>query len=332
MNARVVLSIALCAYVVSLPIGSTADDQRMPSGIARESRLPVAGVNLFLREIGHGRSIIVLHGGPDFDHSYLLPELDRLADSYRLIYYDQRGRGRSAEGVRPEDVTLASDLADLDAVRKHFRLESVILLGHSWGTVLALEYALRYPERVSKLILMNPAPASKADLAIVRDVYLKKLGADRDRQKEIMASPAYQEGDPETVTARYRLHFKPALLRHEDYEKLMARMHEAFIRQGSDGIKKARAVEDRLLSDTWQLDGYDLLPRLRASQVPILVLGADHDFFPPEIAGHIAQSSSNAELVVLQDCGHFSYLECPDAVRTSVGAFIAGGTDPGQQR
>jgi proline iminopeptidase len=56
----------------------------------------------------------VLHGGPDFDHSYLLPDLDRLSDSFRLIYYDQRGRGRSADGVRAEDVTLASDIADLD--------------------------------------------------------------------------------------------------------------------------------------------------------------------------------------------------------------------------
>ncbi len=304
----------------------------MQNGIARESRLPIAGVNIYLREIGHGPSSIVLHGGPDFDHSYLLPEMDRLADSYRLIYYDQRGRGRSAKGVQPEDVTLASEIADLDAVRKHFRLDSVILLGHSWGTVLALEYALRHPERVSKLILMNPAPASKADLAMFRDVYVKKLGADMDRQKEILASPAYQEGDPETVTARYRLHFKPALMRHEDYKKLMTRMHDAFIRQGKDAIKKARVVEDRLMSDTWQLDGYDLLPKLRALKVPVLVMGADHDFFPPEIAGHIAQASSNAYLVVLTDCGHFSYLECPDPVRTSVDAFFADRTDSGHQR
>jgi proline iminopeptidase len=332
MKARLVLSIAVGAYAASLPVTAVADDQRVRSEIAREGRLPIAGANLFVRDIGHGRSIIVLHGGPDFDHSYLLPELDRLADSYRLIYYDQRGRGRSANGVQPDDVTLASDTADLDAVRKHFRLDSAILLGHSWGTVLALEYALRHPERVSKLILMNPAPASKADLAMFRDVYMKKLGADMDRQKEILASAAYQDGDPETVTARYRLHFKPALMRHEDYEKLMARMHDAFIRQGKDGIKKARAVEDRLMRDTWQLDGYDLLPKLAALQVPILVLGADHDFFPEVIAGHIAQSSSAAQLVVLKDCGHFSYLECPDAVRTSVDAFIAEKTDTGYQR
>jgi proline iminopeptidase len=332
MNPKLVLSIAWCACVASLPFKAMADDQGLPNRLARESLFTIAGAKLFVRDVGQGRSIIVLHGGPDFDHSYLLPELDRLADSYRLIYYDQRGRGRSAAGVRPEDVTLASDIADLDAVRKHFRLGSVILLGHSWGTVLALEYALRYPERVSKLILMNPAPASKVDLAMFREAYVKELGADMDRQKEILASPAYQEGDPEAVTARYRLHFKPALMRREDYEKLMARMHAAFIHQGKDGIRKARAVEDRLMSDTWQLDGYDLLPKLRALKVPILVMAADHDFFPPEIAGHIAQASSHAQLVLLKDCGHFSYLECPEAVRTGIDAFIAAGSDPGHRR
>ena len=121
------------------------------SAAARESRIPVGKASLYARDIGRGQPMIVLHGGPDFDHAYLLPDLDRLADAFRLIYYDQRGRGRSAEGVQPDDVTLASDVDDVDKVRQHFQLESSALLGHSWGAVLALEYALRYPRRVSHL-------------------------------------------------------------------------------------------------------------------------------------------------------------------------------------
>lgn len=123
-----------------------------------ETQLPVGKASIYLRTIGRGQSVIVLHGGPDFDTAYLLPEMDRLQDLFRLTYYDQRGRGRSGRNVRPEDVTLASELEDLDRVRRHTGSESVILLGHSWGAVLALEYALRNPSRVSALILMNPAP------------------------------------------------------------------------------------------------------------------------------------------------------------------------------
>ena len=76
----------------------------------RESRVNLGDASLYTREIGAGPPIVVLHGGPDFDHRYLLPDLDRMATGYRLIYYDQRGRGRSAAGVRPEDVTLQSEI------------------------------------------------------------------------------------------------------------------------------------------------------------------------------------------------------------------------------
>ena len=101
---------------------------------SHEGRVPVDGASLYVRDVGKGPAIIVLHGGPDFDSGYFLPDMDALAKSYRLIYYDQRGRGKSADGVRPEDVTLASDIEDLDAVRRYYHLDAPVLLGHSWGT------------------------------------------------------------------------------------------------------------------------------------------------------------------------------------------------------
>ena len=295
---------------------------------AREARIQVGTASLYSRDIGRGQPIIVLHGGPDFDHRYLLPDLDRLADAFRLIYYDQRGRGQSAENVKPDEVTLASDVEDLDQVREHFRLESATVLGHSWGAVLALEYALRHPARVSRLILMNPAPASASDLAVFRKAYAEKLGDDLARQQAIVATPAYKEGDPAAVVARYRLHFKPALARPEDYEKLMTAMTAAFISQGKEGIVKARAVEDRLMRDTWQVDGYDLLPKLRTLNIPTLVIASDHDFIPEEISAHIARAIPNARMVTLKNCGHFSYLECPADVRAAFSDFFRSAPRP----
>ncbi len=140
MKATLVLAVLACAYAAWLPPGSTAALESELNSTPHESRIPVANAYLYSREIGQGTAIIVLHGGPDFDHSYLVPDMDRLSDSFHLIYYDQRGRGRSADRVQPEDVTLASDIADLEKVRQYFHLDSVVLLGHSWGSVLALEY------------------------------------------------------------------------------------------------------------------------------------------------------------------------------------------------
>jgi proline iminopeptidase len=310
---------ALWAAAVASHSASALQSAQQPP---REGHLPVGKTSLYFREIGRGQPLIVLHGGPDFDHAYLRPDLDRLADRFRLLYYDQRGRGRSATEVQPEDVTLASDIDDLDRVRQHFKLETAVLLGHSWGTVLALEYALRHPTRVSQLILMNPAPASSRDLGVMRAFYLQKIGVDMERQRTIVQSRAYQEGDPHAVIERYRIHFKPALARADDYEKLMAAMQAAFISQGKEGIVKARAVEDRLMRDTWELDEYDLLPKIARLNIPALVIWGDHDFIPVEIATRIAGAMPKARLVTLKDCGHFAYLECPADVRAALDEFV----------
>ncbi len=296
---------------------------------ARESRIPVQGAELYCREVGRGTPMVVLHGGPDFDSAYLLPELDRLSDKFHLIYYDQRGRGRSADHVKPEDVSLESEMADLDQVREHFHLDKVMLLGHSWGTVLALEYALRHPEHVSGLLLMNPAPASAADISRFRKERIEQWPALMELRKAIADTAAYKEADPDAVVAYYRVHFKPALARSEDYEKIILRMQARFIDEGKEGILQSRAVEDRLVNETWASpNGYDLHPRLKALNIPALVITGDHDFFP-FAAGHIAQAIPGARLATLKDCGHFSYLECPAPLRQQIDSFFHGSSRAG---
>ena len=92
-------------------------------------------------------------------------------------------------------------------------------------------------------------------------------------------------------------------MRREDYEKLIERMHAAFVNQGKEGIVKARAVEDRLYQDSWQRPNYDILPKLRALSIRTLVITGDHDFITGTIAAHIAKAMPNSELVLLKDCG-----------------------------
>jgi proline iminopeptidase len=280
---------------------------------------------LYIRDIGRGPAVIVLHGGPDFDHTYLLPELNRLSDSFHLIYYDQRGRGRSAQGVQPEDVTLESEIADLDAVRQHFGLDSAVLLGHSWGTVLALEYANRHPDRVSALILMNPAPASRDDFLLFAKQAREQSAADLAQMKAIAATPAYEAGDPDMVAAYYRIHFKPAVQRAEHLDQMIAKLRASFT---ADGILKARAIEDRLMDETWSASAHDLLPKLTGLRVPTVVIWGDHEFVPEPCAAHIASAIPDARLVTLKGCGHFAYLECPGAVRNAIDDFLRARPTP----
>jgi proline iminopeptidase len=274
---------------------------------------------LYCRDVGAGHPIVVVHGGPDFDHAYFLPELDQLSDSFRLVYYDQRGRGRSAAGVRPEDVTLESELEDLDRVRSRFGLESAAVLGHSWGGVLAMEYAIRHPDRVSQLILLDTGPASAADWRRFRDELARSRPADVDAMRAVASTDAYARGDLEADAAYYRIHFRITVRRPDQLELLVARLRSNFTEQG---VVLARAIEDRLYHETSLSPDWDLFPALRALDVPTLVLHGEDDFVPVEFVARIAEAVPGARLTVLPGCGHFTYLEAPELVFEEVSALL----------
>ena len=270
---------------------------------------------LFCRDVGEGPPIVVLHGGPDFDHTYLLPELDLLAESFRLVYYDQRGRGRSAAGVRPEDVTIRSELEDLERVRSHFGLETVAVLGHSWGGVLAMEYVIRSPERVSQLILLDTAPASSGDWGLLREEFARRRPP--GELEAVAATDAYKRGDLEAEGAFNRIHFSttvpPDLL-----EVLLARL---WSNSDEEGVLLARAIAQRLYDETARSADWNLLPALRKLDVPTLLVHGEHDFIPVVLAERIADAVPGARLTVLPDCGHFTFLEAPELVFEEVARF-----------
>jgi proline iminopeptidase len=264
----------------------------------QEGYISVSKAEIYYREIGQGRPILVLHGGPDFDHTYLLPELDRLSSSYRLIYYDQRGRGKSAKHVQPEDVSIHSDVQDLDTVREHFQLDSIAILGHSWGGLLAIEYAILHPEHVSHLILMSTAPISHKDYLLLHEHRRRNSPADIEKLKADRVDLKYQEGDPDSVAAYYRIHFRAALRQPPHLDQIIARLSASFTK---DGILKARAIENRLMNETWLSRKYNRIPQLI---VPII------------------QAIADAQFVLLKNCGHFAYLECPNQVHQAIENFV----------
>jgi proline iminopeptidase len=143
----------------------------MPEQTA-ETLVELNGVRLYTRHVGNGPSVVVLHGGPGAHHDYLLPQYDRLAEGRTLLYYDQRGGGRSPV---PRDVAVGwrEHVADLEALRDHWQLERLTLLGYSWGGLLAVLYALEHPDRVARLALVSAAPVT----AVWRDEFEHRFAA-----------------------------------------------------------------------------------------------------------------------------------------------------------
>lgn len=297
-------------------------EHRSSEATLHEGFALVEGATLYFRDVGRGQPIIVLHGGPGFDHNYLLPDLDRLADEYRLIYYDQRGCGKSTWNAPPAPVSLQSEMDDLDRIREHFELEQVTLMGHSWGGLLAMEYTLRHPERVSRLILLNTCPASYDDFALFEQRLAERDAEDAERMQALNSDPRMAEGDLDIRAAYYRLYFQPTLRPLRLLDRLIDHLQVGWTKES---VLTARLTTRHLFPETVKLPGYNLLPALARLRVPTVILHGDYDFIPLACASHIADAIPGARLVVLPDCGHFAYLEQPDTVHQSISEYFEAG-------
>jgi proline iminopeptidase len=282
----------------------------------RTGTVKVDGAELFVREIGQGPPMLVIHGGPGvLDHTYLLPDMDRLAAEYRLIYYDQRFHGRSSGDVESAAETdLAMFIRDLDAVRAYAGHDQVALLGHSWGGQLAMRYAITYPQHLTQLILMNTSPATKGDFdAFVQ--YRRSLTAPVAAElAALRRTPEYLAVDPAAVARAARLSFSVGIAHAEDVARLELRLT-------TENVVRGRVVSERF-NEVVFARPYDLTEQLARLRVPTLVLHGDHDFIPVEAAERIATTIPAARLVVVPECGHFAYLEAPEVVRRVIADFV----------
>jgi proline iminopeptidase len=286
--------------------------------VPQEGYAPVENGALFYRQVGDGQPILLLHGGPDFDHTYLLPDMDRLSDACRLVYYDQRGRGKSGPEPRPDDVTIQTEIQDLEGLRKYLQLDKVAVLGHSWGGYLAMEYAIRHPDRVSHL--MNTGPASHEDFLLFQHELRRRKGVYEAELNALVSSAAFQKGDPEAVAAYYRIHFATTIQRPDSLERLLKSLRASLTKEN---ILRGRAIEACLFNETWLSPECDLFPRLKQLRIPTLVLHGEDDFIPAVCATHIAETIPGARFVLLRGSGHFAYIESPEEVRQEIGDFYA---------
>ncbi len=107
---------------------------------------------LNINTIGEGEAIVFLHGGPGSEHRFFLPHMLPLSRKFKLVFYDQRGCGKSAPSIDGQ-YSMMDEVCTLELLRKELKLEKINIFGESWGSMLALLYATTYPERVNKILL-----------------------------------------------------------------------------------------------------------------------------------------------------------------------------------
>jgi len=269
---------------------------------------------LYWREDGphDGPPIVLLHGGPGAHHDYLYPQLLALAETHRLITYDQRGGGRSRTDD-PTPITWRTQVADLGALLHEFALAEPVLVGYSWGALLAMLYAVESSTDVtlpaiSRLALISPAPISS--------VWRRQFDAELARR---------QQGP---VVQSLRAELAASGLREADLAAYRQRSFELSVAGYFADPRRAESltpfrVTARVQQSVWDsLGDFDLRDALRAVSMPVLVVHGREDPIPMESA-EAAAIALGGDLEVLEACGHVPYVEQPDALFNAMQRFLS---------
>lgn len=247
----------------------------------------------------------LIHGGPGVDHTSYKPSFSPLSEFLQLIYFDHRGQGRSARGPK-ETYTLENNVEDLEALRQYLGLEKVVIIGTSYGGMVALRYAIKYPENVSHLIVIATA-ASYRFMARAKEIL-----AERGNEIQKKCCQRLWQGNFETETQLteyfqilgplYALKYDPALL-------------------NSEAILSVDAIN---VAFAGFLREFDLTPDLGEIIAPTLVLAGRHDWIcPPEFSQEIAAKIPQAELKIFEESSHLIRVDQPDALIEAIIRFLS---------
>ena len=249
----------------------------------------------------------VIHGGPGGDHSSFKPVMSPLAGRMQLVYFDHRGQGRSARGD-PGKYTLDENVEDMEALRRHLGLGPIVSIGTSYGGMVALAHAARYPASVSHLIVVVTA---------AHGGFIK-------RAQEILA----ERGTPEQREVSEPV-WQGAMMDRAQMQRFYAVMGPLYSRRHDPAA--AALGHERTLHEPEPLNrafggflrDFDLRPELGRITAPTLVIAGRHDWIcPPEFSEEIARLVPRAELRIFENSSHSVRADEPQALLDAIAGFV----------
>jgi proline iminopeptidase len=258
---------------------------------------------------GKATPVIIANGGPGFSHTYLLQNdvfTTRLAHDRQIVFYDQRGDGRSKllNPDAPQDMN--AQVADLDAIRAKLGFQKFDLIGHSWGGLLAMGYASTHPEHIEKLVLIDSAaPAWKQTLFLFSQVFPDVAAKDEEINKTLGKTP-------EATKDHLNNYFSMLFYSQENHDRFMAGVTDP----GQNTAVNA-AVNKAIAN-------LDLNPQLGKFNFPTLVM---HGRFDMNVAVLTAwktyKAIPGAKIEIFAKSGHLPFYEEPDKFVQVLSSFLS---------
>jgi pimeloyl-ACP methyl ester carboxylesterase len=275
------------------------------------TKMSIRGISLNVKVIGKGYPLVLMHGGPGAD-LYTLMSFRKCADKFTLVFYDHRCNGRST-GAEVSSMTMENLTADADALRQALGFEKWAVLGHSFGGNVALEYALRYPQNLSHLLLMDTGAAN----SWAQEKAPQELAKRGFSPEIVILARRYFNGQIEPKE------MFPSLMKlskaYNPYTNL-SQLPQMFFW----GLQTKLQPETFVYSESHFLKGWTVMDRLGEIKVPTLVMAGRDDFiYPPEHQEELAAAIPNARLVIIDRAGHNPHDEQPAETLKAVREFLA---------
>jgi proline iminopeptidase len=259
--------------------------------------------------------LLVLHGGPGAHHEYLLPQYLGLADRHRLVFYDQRGGGRSRSESQDE-ITWHDQVDDLARVVKELRIEPLQIVGYSWGALLALLYLIEsgsHPERPKpiSLTLVSPAPLNRQYRSAFESEFARRQSSEAIvRLRDELSASGLRESDP-------------AAYRQRAFELSVAGY---FADPSMSHLLTPFRVMGKVQEGIWRsLGDFDVIGQLEhVPAVRALVVHGWHDPIPVD-SSYAGARALGARFVVLEASGHVAHVEQPRTLFNVIEQFIGEG-------
>lgn len=314
---RTLAALVLVAFA-ALPLLTPAVAAALKTSEASANRADASGPGTFeaggvkiwyeVRGGGPSAPLVLVNGGPGFDHTYMTfsDVWDRMARTRKVVFYDQRGNGKSSPLKEGQPCGLAEQIADLEALRAHLGFEKMELLGSSWGGYLVMAYAARYPERIAHLIVVgSAAPKIQDTVFLFKNIFPETV------EREDGFAFAVELGDKQAIAADMREYLSMIVHQPEPREKFLAR---------ASSLVYAQPVNKAVWAD---IQRFDLNPELRKFRFPTLVVTGRYDFnVAPSVAWAIHKAIAGSEFAVFEKSGHMPFYEEPDAFLDRLEAFL----------
>ena len=298
----------------------------IPNTPIKEGRVSFNGFSTWYQVTGSpqpdGIPVILLHGGPGYP-SFSMEPMEVLAKSNRaVVRYDQIGCGKSSlKGIPHDSSMFAVELfvRELETLIAELDLEEYVLLGHSWGGMLAIEFALTQPAGLRGLILYSTL-ASIVEFRVATEKLVTTLPEEiqatirRSRITNDTESPEFKAAEHE-YNRRFVCRLDPLPDCVQLSEAALASDNEVYkVMAGGSEFDSGGAMTP--------LENWDVRPRLKEISVPTLCISGEFDEATPEVMGTVANGISGAEWFLVPGASHSSHLEAPDLFYPVVEDFL----------